>query len=68
MSKIYGQNYTSLTIKDACAQFGISRSTLNRWIQRGLPIKKIGHRTLVDPKTITEFIKKGAYLAKLPNS
>jgi len=60
MIKIYGQKVNYLSVKDACKKFDVSRATMYRWIKTGLPVHRIGYRTLIDPKKVVAFLKKEA--------
>jgi predicted DNA-binding transcriptional regulator AlpA len=60
MIKIYGQKVNYLTMEETIKKFEISRATIYRWIKIGLPVHKIGYRTLVDPKKVVAFLKKEA--------
>jgi len=59
MNKIYGQKTSFLTVEQTLKKFSINRATLYRWIKKGLPVHKIGFRTLVDPHKVESFLKRG---------
>ena len=50
-----------ISIDEACRRFSISRTKLNDLMREGsVPRHKLGRRTLVDPKELSNFIRNGA--------
>lgn len=48
-----------LTIKEVCAQEGVSRSTVNKWIREGLPVIRRGRRFVrIDADDLEAFLKR----------
>lgn len=67
-TKIYGERVDLLTITEACKRFEVNRSTLHRWVKKGLPVERMGYRVLIDPVAVQAFLRKEARDAKLQNA
>ena len=48
-----------LRIKDIQEQYKVSRPTIYKWIENGLPIMRVGRLVFIEEKDLKKFIKKG---------
>lgn len=48
-----------LRIKEVIAKYNVSRSTIYKWINEGLPIIKVGKITFIEEEQLIKFIKGG---------
>lgn len=46
-----------LRIKELCKEYSISRPTMYRWLEMGLPHHKVGNIVLFDEEEVKEWIK-----------
>lgn len=46
-----------LRVKDIMKKYSVSKTTIYRWVQQGLPIIKVGRITYIEEAELIKFIK-----------
>ena len=46
-----------LRVKDIMKKYSVSKATIYRWVQQGLPIIKVGRITYIEETELIKFIK-----------
>jgi len=49
-----------IRISELVQQLHVSRSTVNRWLQHGLPHSKVGRIILLDPREVEAWVRAGS--------